>query len=124
MNIYEKARAIAQQERREAEENATLKSREALDKIVSRRCTTIFIGCLDSIEQKLGHLWGMDKRLRDLNREERLFLEIWKSLRKEILDKGNVQKKALLEDTDCFEVTLLPNYYELELNNEQENFYS
>lgn len=89
--------------------------RRGLNRLIQKRCTTIFIGTLDSIEQKFGHLWGIEKDLRDLTERERLFLEVWKNLRKEILDKGNFQTKNLLKELEVFEVGLKKYNYTVEL---------
>lgn len=87
--------------------------RRGLERIVRKRCTTIFIGALDSIEQKMGYLWGLDKNLRDLTEREKLFLQLWKDLRKEILDKGNLQTNTLLKDLEIFELKLRTYTYNI-----------
>jgi hypothetical protein len=93
--------------------------RRGLNRLVQKRCTTIFIGALDSIEQKFGRLlWGIDKDLRDLTERERVFLELWKSLRKEILDKGNNQTKSLLKELELFELSMKQFSYSVSVDQE------
>lgn len=89
--------------------------RRGLERIVKKRCTTIFIGTLDSIEQKFGYLWGLDKNLRDLTEREKLFLQLWKDLRKEILDKGNMQTNGLMKDLEIFDLKLRQYEYKIEV---------
>lgn len=113
MNNADKAIAIAEEEKKRRIEDYKLRSKKALERLVKSRCTTIFIGALDSIEKKLGDQWGSDKPLHELDREEKLFLQIWKDLRKEILDKSNHQVKLLLRETGCFDVVLRPNHYDI-----------
>lgn len=95
-----------------------MNAKEGLEKLIKKRCTTIFIGALDSIEQKFGYQWGFDKSLSDLSEKEKLFLQLWKDLRKEILDKSNVQTKMLVEDLKYFDINMKMYSYKLELNDE------
>lgn len=92
--------------------------KDGLEKLIKRRCTTIFIGALDSIEQKFGYQWGYDRSQNDLTEKEKLFFQLWKDLRKEILDKSNHQVKLLLNDLDHFEINMKRYIYNLEFNDE------
>lgn len=112
---YKKATEIGLRQKQLAVAKRLEKSREALRRLVHTRCTTIFIGALDSIEQQLGHKWGFDKPLNELSENEKAWLQLWKSLRKEILDKGNNQKKLLISELDFFDVLLKNNHVEAEL---------
>lgn len=90
-----------------------------LERLIKKRCTTIFIGILDSIEQKIGYLWGFGKNLQDLSDRERLFYQLWKELRKEILDKGNNQTNLLVSELQYFDINMRRYVYEMEMNNGQ-----
>lgn len=109
---YKKATEIGLRQKELVVAKRLEKSREALRKLVHTRCTTIFIGALDSIEQQFGHKWGLDKNLVDLTENEKAWLCLWKEMRKEILDKGNNQKKLLLAELDFFDIILKNNYVE------------
>lgn len=77
--------------------------RNFLARQIDKRMNTCFIGCLDSIEKKLGSLWGQGKHFSELTDREKQFSKIWKSLRNEILDKGNIQKRLLIDEFDNYE---------------------
>lgn len=87
-------------------------AKKGLERLIRKRCTTIFIGVLDSIEQKFGYQWGFDRSQGDLTEKEKLFFQLWKDLRKEILDKSNNQTKMLVEDLEYFDVKLKTYTYQ------------
>lgn len=111
IDLYKRAIEIDRMNKLDAEQKHEEKSVLAMRRLIKKRCTTIFIGALDSIEQKLGYQWGSDKSLNDLTDKERLFLQLWKELRKEILDKSNNQTKMLLHELENFDIKLKTFYY-------------
>lgn len=115
IDIYDKAMDLNKRYKENSEKVFKEKSLHGLQKLAKKRCTTIFIGSLDSIEQKIGYLWGNGKQFEQLTEREKLFLQLWKDLRKEILDKGNTQIKILLNELANFEVVLKNRSYILEL---------
>lgn len=86
-----------------SEESADMAKTRLRDDML-RRCQTIFIGNLDSIEKHLGKLWGHGIKAEDLTKEEMKFREIWLQLREEILDKSNYQTKNLLSSLKKYEI--------------------
>ena len=64
---------------------------------------TIMIGALSVIEQKLGHLWKKGTMSR-LNREEEALLKIYEEIRKEILDKGNLQIRNVKQELELYTI--------------------
>lgn len=111
---FERSRQLAEEQRARRAETRRHKSKQSLKDLMKQRCTTIFIGGLDSIEQKIGYLWGQGKPFDTLTEREKLFNQLWKELRKEILDKGNLQVKLAMRQIDLFEVELLD--YEVNYN--------
>lgn len=79
--------------------------RARLEKILTKKCQTIFIGALADIEEHFGHLWGIDKSESELTDAERQWLEIWKDLRYSILDRGNFQLSNILKEIDQHEIS-------------------
>ena len=121
MTNLEKANAIAEEERRNRIEKYKERSRHALSTAIERRCRTIFIGNLDSIEQKFGYLWGFPKLPEQLKEKELLFFQLWKDLRKEILDKSNNQVKLLLRELQSFNVALKQTHYDIHILNREDS---
>lgn len=111
---FEAAQRMSDLSKQRRQEEYLRKSHNALKNLIKRRLTTTFIGGLDSIEQRLGYLWGQHKPFDELNDREKVFYQLWKQLRKEILDKGNLQTKLALREVDLFEVELLD--YEVNYN--------
>jgi hypothetical protein len=72
--------------------------RKRLSTIAEKKMQTVFIGALDAIEHAFGHLWGIDLRDEDRTDEEKEIFELWQELRTEILNNGNNQARALLNE--------------------------
>jgi hypothetical protein len=67
-------------------------SKKKLQDSVSKKMQTIMIGALSSIEARLGSLWGQGE-CRKLTKEEIELRALYDEIRKDILDKGNKQKR-------------------------------
>ena len=72
-------------------------SKERLGKIATTKIKTTMIGAIDSIEQHLGFIFEQDSKLR----------EVFDTLRKEILDKGNNQIRNFLVELEQYDVEWL-----------------
>ncbi len=70
-------------------------SRRRLEKIVSTKIRTSFIGALAAFEEEFGFLWGKDSDENDLTKEERDMLELWIRARTSVLNNGNTQLRAV-----------------------------
>lgn len=89
-------------------------SKRRLKTNAEKKMKTTFIGAIDSIEKKFGHLWGRGKT--QLSPSERNWAELWEELRKEILDKGNNQLRNLKNEIDEYEVEWQKYHYEFRGN--------
>ena len=69
-------------------------SRRRLDKIVSTKIRTAFIGALAAFEEEFGFLWGHDIDEEDLTSEQQQMLELWIRVRTNVLNNGNTQLRA------------------------------
>jgi hypothetical protein len=72
-------------------------SKERLNKIISTKMRTSFIGALDTFEKNFGHLWGYNNETKETKPrgfEEERFYELWQLVRTQVLDKGNNQLRA------------------------------
>jgi hypothetical protein len=65
-----------------------------LDKIITTKIRTSFIGALDNFEQRFGFLWGHNKNEVDLTEDEREMRSLWEQTRTTILNLGNVQLRG------------------------------
>lgn len=66
-----------------------------LDKYAETRIRSAFIFALEEIEEEFGDLWGIDKEDKDLTEDEKIWLEKYLLVRKNILDYGNGQIRML-----------------------------
>lgn len=86
MSIKEKSREASQA-------NFAEESRKRLDKIISQKMQTTFIGAISAFESNFGFLWGSGKK--ELTEEEQALFNIWQRVRTDILNNGNNQLRAL-----------------------------
>ena len=93
--------------------------RQLLNKMETR-FKTIMIGSLSRIEDHLGFLWG-DGNDEKLTEKQQNFLDIWESLRNEILNHGNYHLREGLDDIEDFFDTAEKYTYKFILSNRREN---
>jgi len=85
-----------QKKSNEASQNRYVEeSRKRLDKIISTKMNTTFIGALASFEKNFGFLWGHTKKAEERTQEETQLYNIWENVRTEVLNNGNNQLRAL-----------------------------
>jgi hypothetical protein len=75
--------------------NFAEESRKRLDKIISTKMNTTFIGALAAFEKHFGLLWGASKKESERTDEEKQLYQIWQNVRTEVLNNGNNQLRAL-----------------------------
>jgi hypothetical protein len=81
------------------------RSAQRLLTISSKKITTTMIGCINEIEKVFGHIWGHGKKLSDLSERERQWYDIWQQLRKNVLNLGNKQIRALQNEIDEYSIS-------------------
>ena len=99
---------------REARQQKFLESsRRRLDKIVSTKIRTTFIGAIAAFEEEFGFLWGhgSDRELTDGQYNMR---ELWEKARTRVLNNGNNQIRAASNEIDNHLVHW--NRYNLEIS--------
>lgn len=96
-------------------------SKDRLTTIIEKKMKTVFIGDLSSMEDHLGFLWGQDKDPRDRTKQELEYFKLWKTLRDEILNKGNNQLRGLLLELSEYDVVWNKKNYYFDLTGEQRN---
>ncbi len=80
-------------------------SKKRLQKILSTKMRTAFIGALDAIEKNFGYLWGIDKDEDEpLTMEEDKMLQLWLLVRNKILTNGNNQLRAIENELEQYTI--------------------
>lgn len=102
---------IVEERRKRNLEKQGLYSRNKLKDDFKKKITTTMIGALASIEKYFG------ERL-DLNVEK--VDEDWEDCRQEILDRGNKQIRAMMDELDCYDVTWNKYKYNFKIRREDD----
>lgn len=76
------------------------KYQQEILKNIETRLRTIMIGSLSRIEKHFGYLWNYGDDAETKNHE--IFSEKWEDLRLEILNHGNNQIRAAIDDMEMF----------------------
>lgn len=77
------------------EERFLEQSRLRLEKIVSTKVRTAFIGALAAFEDVFGFLWGHDYPDNELTAEQVNMGELWERARTNVLNNGNTQLRSV-----------------------------
>jgi hypothetical protein len=76
------------------------KYQQEILKNIETRLRTIMIGSLSRIEKHFGYLWNYGDDMETKNHE--IFSDKWEDLRLEILNHGNNQIRAAIDDMEMF----------------------
>jgi hypothetical protein len=79
-------------------------SKKRLIKNIEKKFKTTMIGALSYIEEELGHLWGFESD-SPLTASQRQYMEVWQELRSAILNNGNNQLRACLDEIAQYTMT-------------------
>lgn len=97
MDGYDQMEAAADAARRLEEEdrrNYERQSRARLQRVLTTKMRTTFIGALSAVEQAFGELWGHNSNSqRDAKQEK--WRQVWETCRGTILNNGNAQLRAV-----------------------------
>jgi len=92
-------KASLNKEKSEAKEKEICEnSKKQLVDMLEKRLKTTFIGAISSFENAFGYMWGHNKKNTDRNEHEKDMYNLWMQTRNEILNKSNVQSRAIIED--------------------------
>jgi len=96
----EAARAVGQ-------ERYKTSSKKKLMDNMEKKVKTTMIGALASFENEFGSLWGQnaDNLSDSLSEEEQYWLDRWDGVRTEILNNGNNQIRAAMEEIAQYTLT-------------------
>lgn len=103
------------------EPNYKKRSAERLLKIIAKKMETTYIGALSQFETNFGKLWGHGKPLSELTDSERKHRDLWDNTRKNILDRGNNQFRAIEKELLEYEISWQRHSLTLPVKMEEEN---
>ena len=112
---------MRQQYKRINEEKRLEDCRRRLDKIVSTKIRTSFIGAIAKFEEKFGALWGQDKKEDELTEEELQMRRLWDGVRTAILNNGNNQLRSAQNEIANHVVSWNRHHMDLVVKPEEEN---
>tara|TARA_Y100000034_G_C6799357_1_gene358546 strand:- start:63 stop:449 length:387 start_codon:yes stop_codon:yes gene_type:complete len=110
---YTELKRLHQQSKKLKEERRKLHSRRQLSLMLTKKFKTTMIGALAAFEEGFGHFWGHNKPFDELNEEESKLNGIWEDTRTEILNNGNSQLRAALEEINHYDLNWNQYYTEL-----------
>lgn len=111
----------AQQKQKELKENKYKeKSKKRLATILTTKIKTSFIGSISSIENHFGFLWGHGKPEDELTESEASMREIWEEARANILDNGNTQLRAAMNEISNYSINWDRFYVELPIKQDED----
>lgn len=80
-------------------------SKKRLIANITKKFQTTMIGALSQFEAEFGYLWGMGNSIDSLTQEQRVWYDVWQKVRTEILNNGNSQLRACLEEIAQYTMT-------------------
>jgi len=88
-------KTLVERMRQAKEERFVEQSRKRLDKIVSTKIRTAFIGALAAFEEEFGFLWGHELPEEKLTTEHQRMFDLWERVRTAVLNNGNTQLRSV-----------------------------
>lgn len=118
---FNKYRRITKKRKEEAQQRYVDASADRLSKVVETKIRTTFIGAISRMEEKFGHLWGMDTDTPSASQLK--MRKAWNELRNAILDHGNNQLRALRKELAQYDVSWNRYHIDLEPDMGDRNFF-
>jgi hypothetical protein len=78
--------------------------KKRLSNIITTKIKTSFVGAISAYEENFGFLWGHGKEEKDLDQNELAMREIWESVRSKVLDNGNSQLRASVNEMNNYNI--------------------
>lgn len=94
-------------------------SRNMLKKHIQTKFKTTMIGALSRFEELFGDLWGHGLSEHDLDEDQRYWREKWQLARTEILNNGNNQLRASLNEVEQYNVKFNKNEYKFNIGDKK-----
>ena len=98
---FNKLKSLKEKIRAENKDRYLENSKKRLEKIVSTKIRTAFIGAISTFEEAFGFLWGHGSNNDKLTEEEEIMKEVWEKTRTTILNNGNNQIRSAKNEIEC-----------------------
>jgi hypothetical protein len=95
--------------------------RRRLDKIITTKIRTSFVGAIAKFEESFGFLWGHGKQEDELTEEERTMRELWDQTRTAVLNNGNNQLRGAQNEIQLHVVSWNRHQLEFGVKPKEEN---
>ena len=79
-------------------------SKKRFIKILEKKFQTTMIGALAKFEERFGEMWGHGLDYDELNNVEKKYSEIWEMVRTDILNNGNAQLRAMINELEQYDL--------------------
>ena len=80
---------------------------------MKKKLQTTMIGAIAQFEESFGHLWGINKHVNELTESELEWREVWNDVRDTVLDLGNSQVRAAMNELEQYSLSW--NKYQVNL---------
>lgn len=108
MDALDRLADLRKQQLNESKIGRNEKNRDRFKNICKKKFQTSFIFPIAEFEEAFGkELWGMGLEDNELTDEQKSNKVKWNQLRKNILDKGNGQLRAFLNETELYDVSYI-----------------
>jgi hypothetical protein len=97
-NTMRRVSALRKDEESDRQKRLAKRSKDKLAQIVEKKFKTTFIGALSCFEELFGFLWGQGKPENQLTEREKEMYDRWQQCRTKILNNGNNQARAVLNE--------------------------
>lgn len=103
MNFNESKRFVEQAKKLNLERSKMVAKRK-LGNAAAKKITTTMVGAVAACEDVFGELWGHGKPIDNLTDEEVYWRHKWDDLRTTIFNKGNGQKRAMIDELELYSI--------------------
>lgn len=110
---HNELRAVKEAARKVNQERSELHSKKQLMNNLQKKIKTTMIGALSSFEAGFGNLWGHGLPTEELTETQKENRELWEEVRTEVLNKGNNQLRAAMDEIAQY--TLQWNRFSMDL---------
>jgi hypothetical protein len=118
---FEQMKAFRAQTKKANEDRRLEACRRRLDKIISTKIRTAFVGALAQFEDSFGFLWGHGKVKDSLTEEEQKMRDLWDQTRTSVLNNGNTQLRASQNEIANHIVTWNRHHMDLPVKPKEDN---
>lgn len=106
MNDFYENKRQAELNRKKNDERRKFAAQERLKQCISTHIRTTMIAAISAFEKKYGDLWGYNQQ-DELSDDQVAESLVWDETRTRILDVGNSQIRAALQELDMYDVNFV-----------------